>query len=99
MAAAKRTQRGDHVFGHLALVEPGAAIAGDAAEYFGLAGRAEDLASDRGLAAQRVEVPGGTFQAGQIVGPVEGDARGHGDAFFGIVDGGGKDFGQRLQRP
>ena len=47
VGAAKRPQRGDHVLGHLAFVEPGAALLGDAAQDFGLPGRAEDLADGR----------------------------------------------------
>ena len=94
---AKRAQRGDHVLGHLALVESGAALPCDAAQDLGLSRGAEDLAHGRRLAAQGVEVARGALEAGQVVGPVEGDAGGDGDAFLGIVDCGGEDFGQRFQ--
>ena len=99
MLAAEGAQRGDHVGGHLALIEPRAALFGDAAQRLCLLRRTEDLAFARGLSPHQQRVARGPLQAVRRLGPVAGDAGGDGDALLGIVDRGGQAGGQPQLAP
>ena len=91
VAAAQSLQRGDHVLGHFAFVKAFAALAGHAAQNFGLTGGAEDLADTGGLVVDEVVAAGRALQGGGVVSPVKSHAGGDGDAGVGIVDGRGDD--------
>ena len=88
VAAAGLAQRREHVLGDLALVEGGAAVAGDPAQDLRLSRRAEPLA-ERKRTAALAEMRGRVaLQELGARGQIDGDPRRDGHAFLGMADRG-----------
>ena len=88
MQAAECVQRGQHVLGHLALVEARAPLGGHPAQHLGLARCPEQRAdAGRGAAGQEVVAPE-PLQVGRVATPVESHPGRHRHPRFGIVDRG-----------
>ena len=67
VSAASGFQRCHHVFGHLADIEPVAALVGDPAQYFGLTGQGKLMAGFQRLALRQIDVPCAALQG--LLGP------------------------------
>ena len=92
--AAHRAERRHHVLGHLALVEAGPPLRGDAAQDLRLAGSAEDLPRARRLAVEQ-EIPARrALERVDREAPVEGHARRDGNALLRVADRGRQRVGQ-----